>query len=1186
MRRLRRSLAGTLIIALVALFTGGAVQGASRQPDDLVSAVKLLTQYKVVAGDPNGGLRLYDPITRAEMAKVLVAAMKKEHLALFFGNLQVFPDVTGHWASGYVTGVHNLGLMGGYPDGMFQPENRVTHAEAAVIMLRALGREAEGGSDWPRGPLAAVQRLGLTPVGADWRERASTPILRGDLFHLLARTWTLSQGDSKSLATKYWDTEAPQLTLSPLPAEVRTPEVTVQGRVAEAATVTVAGKSVTPDTSGGFSTTVQLQDGQNDLQVVAEDQVGNRAEKGFQVTYRAKRVSRLEIKPRNPQVNLGESISLSARAIDEQGNEMSNVNMIWSVDPAKAKFDAASGRLTTLATGEIPVTVTADGKSDRTTIAVPGQAARLAITPSRTVVAANGVSTVDLAIEVRDITGRRVPGASVPVVLSNGAGAVGRLDRTAVQTVDGQATVRLSSAGESVTGAVTVTASTAAGVTPLASASTVVTFESRRISGVLLQAQPDVMPFQYGRTVPVSATVVDQDKVAMPANMPVDVRLTSADTKVATVASGVLTIPYARKDTSGSGHGSIQITGRGTTTIGATASAGGVNLQVYAAEFAVKDVGPLARLQVDAGSGVVADGVSPISISVRRVDSNGVLNGTDPSIVTLTSNRSDVIISLISDTGGVAEFEARSSVAGSVTFTATAVGRSDIPVTSVSANFTESVTTSGWRIVLESTYSSIAADGATGSTIKATLKDGAGNSIVADQDLVLTLSTGSRMGTMVDSSITIPQGSAIATDTAWFQAGVEPGPAYISGRVTRGRTDIPVVSANLYLLSISSSSGSSGSSGSSSSGGSTNGPGYWQFITGSAGNLTSGQTAQFKLQVVDNLGNFDLGSHAFQVQVSVDGTPVTTPPDGMTVYLNGTSVNALYDGITEGASNDTNDAIVKTVNGEATIDVTWTGAGTITLKPVAAAATNNIQGPGGVIGNGASTSGFRVSEGRAVFKPASANRLSLAITPNLGGDSAAYVGNIQGRLAQVLVRLEDQYGNVVADPDVTFTITRTGGGGVTAVNGASSASGQNGYYTFGISVQTPTSGVTDTYEIVATGSGVAAGTVTVTTVSGTPGKPTIQSLAGSPSGELAKVKATDTDLQIGIAALGITPVKVLVYVGGSKVKEVGPVDLSADAVISVPRSVLPNGTNSLQIVIDNGYQTGPASDARTITVYN
>ncbi|NMA66296.1 MAG: S-layer homology domain-containing protein, partial [Clostridiaceae bacterium] len=52
----------------------------------------------------------------------------------------VFPDVSdNHWAARHISKVNAMGIVGGYEDGTFRPDQAVTQLEAVLMSLRAMG---------------------------------------------------------------------------------------------------------------------------------------------------------------------------------------------------------------------------------------------------------------------------------------------------------------------------------------------------------------------------------------------------------------------------------------------------------------------------------------------------------------------------------------------------------------------------------------------------------------------------------------------------------------------------------------------------------------------------------------------------------------------------------------------------------------------------------------------------------------------------------------------------------------------------------------------------------------------------------------------------------------------------------------------------------------------------------------
>ena len=95
--------------------------------------VNYLASKGILNGYEDGTFRPENPITRAEVATILVRAntdIKKEIKA-------VFPDVKEeYWAKKYIDKANELRYMIGYEDGTFRPENPITRAETVVTLNR------------------------------------------------------------------------------------------------------------------------------------------------------------------------------------------------------------------------------------------------------------------------------------------------------------------------------------------------------------------------------------------------------------------------------------------------------------------------------------------------------------------------------------------------------------------------------------------------------------------------------------------------------------------------------------------------------------------------------------------------------------------------------------------------------------------------------------------------------------------------------------------------------------------------------------------------------------------------------------------------------------------------------------------------------------------------------------------
>lgn len=93
----------------------------------------------IMVGDENGNLNLDQSVTRAQF---ITMAIKASPMGEQVGEAATspYPDVPRrHWSAGYVAAAVQMGLISGYLDGTFRPDNRITLAEGVTIVLKLLG---------------------------------------------------------------------------------------------------------------------------------------------------------------------------------------------------------------------------------------------------------------------------------------------------------------------------------------------------------------------------------------------------------------------------------------------------------------------------------------------------------------------------------------------------------------------------------------------------------------------------------------------------------------------------------------------------------------------------------------------------------------------------------------------------------------------------------------------------------------------------------------------------------------------------------------------------------------------------------------------------------------------------------------------------------------------------------------
>ena len=161
------------------------------------NAVSTLCHMGVLGGYADGTFRPDAPISRAEFAKIAVSFTQNTGAAAY----NYFTDVkTTDWFAPYVTAAKDGGLIEGYSDGSFKPENQITRAEACAIVNRVLGRKPSKSHmkisdriDWP------------DCTTADWFYEAIMEATNSHTYQMgkLVETWNdkLPQRDWAALET-------------------------------------------------------------------------------------------------------------------------------------------------------------------------------------------------------------------------------------------------------------------------------------------------------------------------------------------------------------------------------------------------------------------------------------------------------------------------------------------------------------------------------------------------------------------------------------------------------------------------------------------------------------------------------------------------------------------------------------------------------------------------------------------------------------------------------------------------------------------------------------------------------------------------------------------------------------------------------------------------------------------------
>ena len=130
------------------LLNGGTNFGTSQATkfsdasDDWYSkAINYVVGKGLISGYPNGTFKPNESITRAEFAQMISGYIKNEK-----AGSSDFQDVKDHWAKDAIDKLYGNKNVTGYPDGSFKPNAKITRAEAVTILNSVFNRNTNKNS--------------------------------------------------------------------------------------------------------------------------------------------------------------------------------------------------------------------------------------------------------------------------------------------------------------------------------------------------------------------------------------------------------------------------------------------------------------------------------------------------------------------------------------------------------------------------------------------------------------------------------------------------------------------------------------------------------------------------------------------------------------------------------------------------------------------------------------------------------------------------------------------------------------------------------------------------------------------------------------------------------------------------------------------------------------------------------
>ncbi len=232
---MKRILSTILAAALLMTAMGVPAQAAFPDvPDNATQqAATLLQSLGIVAGFPDGSFRPNNTLTRAEFCKMAVILSGVTNVTPYT-RYTTFKDMkASHWALGYVNAAASVKkIIAGFPDGTFRPDIPITYAQAVTILMRLLGYT--DADVGPNWPNSYLDTAQAVGLTSGFSYKAEAAITRAGGAQLFSRAILGQTKDGKDFLTSLGAAKETKVVL--LSTSATAPSGTLTGLAADTAT--------------------------------------------------------------------------------------------------------------------------------------------------------------------------------------------------------------------------------------------------------------------------------------------------------------------------------------------------------------------------------------------------------------------------------------------------------------------------------------------------------------------------------------------------------------------------------------------------------------------------------------------------------------------------------------------------------------------------------------------------------------------------------------------------------------------------------------------------------------------------------------------------------------------------------------------------------------------------------------
>ncbi|MBU1018270.1 S-layer homology domain-containing protein [Patescibacteria group bacterium] len=149
------------------------------------NAINYAYESGIVSGYPDGNYLPDNSINRAEFTKIVINSQFSENEINNCKTSKTFSDINrNEWYYPYICVAVNKGIIDGYPDGSFKPGNKINFVEASKIIINAFGYKVSSSGIWYKPFVEAMENISAIPETVYSFERSIT---RGEMTEMVYR---------------------------------------------------------------------------------------------------------------------------------------------------------------------------------------------------------------------------------------------------------------------------------------------------------------------------------------------------------------------------------------------------------------------------------------------------------------------------------------------------------------------------------------------------------------------------------------------------------------------------------------------------------------------------------------------------------------------------------------------------------------------------------------------------------------------------------------------------------------------------------------------------------------------------------------------------------------------------------------------------------------------------------------